>query len=114
MIILLAIPQLPTGGRLEVKYEGNYAILSWPKPSGDYTRQVIEQWIETNRKKRSTESECRRTPDTCKEHPVDKNETSITIQVSHHRYTFTLVLYDENVRLTSFQSHPGTRKGNLV
>ena len=56
--------------------------------------------------------ECRSTPDACKEHPVDKNKTTIAIHVSHHRYTFILVLYDGNVLLNRFESHPVTGAGN--
>ena len=104
-VIFSVKPQLPTGGGFEVTYQGNFAILSWPKPTGDYTRQVIEQWTNKNRKKRSTESECRRSPETCKEHPVDKNKTTMAIQVSHHGSTFILVLYDGNVPLTSIRSN---------
>ena len=105
-------PQLPTEGRLRVKYEGNNAILSWPKPTGDYTRQVIEQWTTNKRKKRSTESECRKS-ETCKEHAVDKNKTTTTIHVSHHGYTFILVLYDGTVPLSRYESHT-ERQGNYV
>ena len=106
-------PQLTTEGRFEVTYQGNFAILSWPKPTGDYTKQVIEQWEDTNRKKRSTGRECRRRSDTCMEHPVDKNKTTTAIHVSHQRNTFILVLYDGNVPLERFESHT-EGQGNFV
>ena len=99
-------PVLPSNGTFEVMYEGGNAVLSWPKPAGDYTRQVIEQWTKNNKRQRRTvrtvESECQKNPG-CTKHEVDKDQTTLTIPVEHQDYTFILVLYDGDVPVSAYQ-----------
>ena len=90
-------------GKFELRYEGNIANLTWSKPTGDYTRQVIEQWTKTKRERRETETECQKSSQ-CVEHEVDKDRTSLTIHLEHQDYTFILVLYDGNVPVSRFTS----------
>ena len=42
---------LPSNGTFEVKYEGANAVLKWSQPVGEFTRQVIEQWINNKRQR---------------------------------------------------------------
>ena len=99
-------------GKFELRYEGNIANLTWSKPTGDYTRQAIEQWTKRNRERRETE--CKKSPQ-CVEHEVDKDQTTLTIPVEHHDYTFILVLYDGDVPVSRFTSQvlPDTTKCKL-
>ena len=97
-------------GRFEVVYQGNSAVLTWPSPTGDYTRQVVEQWTPDDRQKRAVERECSKSP-LCKEHTIPINIVSITIAVDHKRYSFILVLYDGDVPVTTFQSNQREDKG---
>ena len=94
---------LPSNGTFEVKYEDGNAVLSWPKPAGDYMRQVIEQWTNNKRQMRAVESECQKNPE-CTEHNLTKDQTSLTIPVEHHEYNFMLVLYDGNIPVSIFPS----------
>ena len=94
---------LPSNGTFDVKYEDGNAVLSWPKPAGDYTRQVIEKWTNNKRQKRAVESECQRNPE-CTEHDLTKDQTSLTIPVEHHEYNFMLVLFDGNIPVSIFPS----------
>ena len=94
---------LPNNGTFEVKYEGGKAVLKWPKPAGDYTRQVIEQWTNNRRKRRAAETKCKKNSE-CTEHEVEKEQTSLTITVEHQDYTFKLVLYDGDVLVSEFPS----------
>ena len=100
-------PVLPINGTFEVMYEGGNAVLSWPKPAGDYTRQVIEQWTKNNKRQRRTvgtvESECQKNPG-CTKHEVDKDQTTLKIPVEHQDYTFILVLYDGDVPVSAYQA----------
>ena len=88
-------------GTFEVKYEGGKAVL---KPSGDYTRQVIEQWTNKNRQRKAAETECQKNP-ACTEHDLTKDQISFTIPVEHQDYTFILVLYDGNVPVSRYQAN---------
>ena len=90
-------------GKFELRYEGNTANLTWSKPTGDYTRQAIEQWTNKNRQRRETETECKKKPQ-CIEHEVDKDQTTLTIHVEHQDYIFMLVLYDGGVPVSRFTS----------
>ena len=94
---------LPSNGTFEVKYEGGNAVLSWPKPTGDYTKQVMEQWTNNNRQRRSAETECQKDPG-CTEHEVDKDKTTLTIPVKQQDYTFILVLYDGDVPVSRYKA----------
>ena len=105
-------PVLPNG-TFEVKYEGGNAVLKWPQPSGDYTKQVIEQWTNKYRQIRAAETECQKNPE-CTEHEVDKDHTSLTIHVEHHDFTFILVLYDGDVPVLRYQANEGLVSGKCL
>ena len=96
-------PVLPNG-TFEVKYEGGKAVLKWPQPSGDYTRQIIEQWTNKNRQRRAAETECQKNP-ACTEHDLPKDQISLRIPVEHRDYTFILVLYDGNVLVSRYHAN---------
>ena len=96
-------PVLPNG-TFEVKYEDGNALLKWPQLSGDYTRQVIEQWTNKNRQRRAAETECQKNP-ACTEHGLTKDQISFTIPVEHQDYTFILVLYDGNVPVSRYHAN---------
>ena len=106
---------LPSNGTFEVKYEDGNAIMSWPKPAGDYTRQVIEQWKNNKRQRRAAETECQNNPG-CTQHDLTKDKTSLTISVEHQDYTFILVLYDGVVPVSRFTSQvvPDPTKSKLT
>ena len=98
-------------GTFEVRYDGANALLKWSKPAGDYTRQVIEQWTNNNRQRRATETECQKNPG-CTEHGLTKDQTSLTISVEYHDYTFILVLYDGDVPVSAYRAkEEGTVSG---
>ena len=101
--ILISVRPVLSDGRFELRYEGNIANLTWSKPTGDYTRQVIEQWTRRNRERRETETECQKNPQ-CVEHAADKDQTTLTISVEHHDYNFILVLYDGDVPVSMITS----------
>ena len=94
---------LPSNGTFEVKYDGGNAVLRWPKPAGDYTRQVIEQWTNNKRQRRAAETECQKNPE-CTQHDLTKDQTSLNISVEHYDYIFILVLYDGDVLVSEFPS----------
>ena len=101
---------LPSNGTFEVKYEGGNAILRWSKPAGDYTRQVIEQWANNKRQRRAPETGCQKNPQ-CVEHEVDKDQTSLTIEVENQDYIFSLVVYDGNIPVSAYQAKGATVSG---
>ena len=111
MIVISVKAVLPNNGTFEVKYEGGNAVLRWPKPAGDYTRQVIEQRINNKRQRRPAETECQKNPE-CTEHDLTKDQTSLTIPVEHQDYTFILVLYDGDVPVSTYRAkEEGTVSG---
>ena len=101
---------LPSNGTFEVKYEDGNAVLRWPKPAGDYTRQVIEQWTNNNRKRRAAETECQKNPE-CTQHDLTKDQTTLTIPVEHQDYIFSLVMYDGNIPVSTYQAKDATVSG---
>ena len=107
--ILLVKPVLKNG-KFEVVYQSNSAVLTWPNPTGDYTRQIVEQWTPDDRQKWAIERECSKSP-LCKEHTIPINIVSITIAVDHERYSFILVLYDGYIEVATFQSNQREDKG---
>ena len=110
-IIILVKPVLPSNGTFEVKYEGGNAVLKWPAPIGDYTRQVIEQWTNNKRQRRASETQCQKNQ-WCTQHNLTKHQTSLTIPVEHQDYTFILVLYDGDVPVSAYQAkEEGTVSG---
>ena len=101
---------IPSNGTFKVKYEGGNAVLKWPQPAGDYTRQVIEQWTNNKRQRREAETECQKNPE-CTEHDLTKDQTTLTIPVEHHDYTFNLVMYDGNIPVSAYQAKDATVSG---
>ena len=112
MVIVISVKAvLPNNGTFEVKYEGGNAVLRWPKPAGDYTEQVIEQWTNKNTQRREAETECQKDPG-CTQHDLTKDHTSLTIPVEHQDYTFILVLYDGDVPVSTYRAkEEGTVSG---
>ena len=100
--VILVKPVLPNG-TFEVRYEVGNAVLRWSKPAGDYTRQVIEQWTNTNRQRRGAETECQKDPG-CSQHDLPKDQTSLTIHIEHQDYIFILVLYDGDVPVSAYRA----------
>ena len=69
-------------------------MLSWPNPSGFFTRQTIQKKKIQNRRKRESNG-CQ---GDCVEEDVPLNQTSHTTDIeAGQKYEFTLVLYDGNV-----------------
>ena len=60
--IFLLVKPVHKNGKFEVVYQSNSAVLTWPSPTGDYTRQVVEQWTPDDRQKRAVERECSKSP----------------------------------------------------
>ena len=106
-ILFLAKPVLP--GKLDVKYKLEHAILTWPKPRGIYTRQVIEKW------KNKADGECQASTE-CDEYDV-KIEQSRKLYVviipvnKEEEANFRLVLYYKNDSVAVFE--PPTGKINI-
>ena len=73
-------------------------MLSWPKPSGFFTRQTIQKQKVRNRKKRASNG-CQ---GDCVEEEVPLNQTPHTTEIeAGQTYEFKLVLYDGNVVVQS-------------
>ena len=95
-------------GLFTVYYSGNSAFLSWPKPSGIFTRQTIQkQKIQNGRKKASN---------VCKgdivEEEVPLHETSQATEIEPgEKYEFNLVLYDGDVVVQSLRDPKVVTKG---
>ena len=105
-------------GEFTVEYRGNTAMLSWPKPSGIFTRQTIQKQIVQNRKKRANNG-CL---GDCVEEEVPLNQTShITDIEPGQKYEFRLVLYDGDVVVQSLggpkiftEDTPGSSSFELI
>ena len=88
-------------GEFTVDYRGNTAILSYPKPSGIFTRQTIQKQKVQSRRKRDIAG-CQ---GDCVEEAVPLNQTShITVIEPDQKYEFKLVLYDGDVVVQSLES----------
>ena len=76
-------------------------MLTWPKPSGDFTKQAIQRKPVTRRRKRAI-SDCE---GACVEEEVPLDQTShITDIEPDKEYEFKLVLYDGDVIVQSLES----------
>ena len=73
--------------------------LSWTKPSGIYTRQVIERWNESDRSK--TDMPCKESVN-CDEYSMSGLVTGLSLVSSIRGYTFKLVLYNGDLKVGEF------------
>ena len=88
-------------GNFQVEYKGSTAVLSWPKPSGNFTKQAIWKKPALSRQKRAI-SECE---GGCLEEEVPLDQTSHTTDIDPDKeYEFKLVLYDGNVVVQSLEN----------
>ena len=98
-IFIVAKPTFKEG-KFTVEYQDNKAMLSWPKPSGIFTRQTIQKHKIQNRRKRASNG-CQ---GDCVEEEVPLNQTShITEIETGKEYEFKLVLYDGDVVVQSLR-----------
>ena len=88
-----------------MKYKLEHAILTWPKPKGIYTRQVIEKW------KNKADGECQASSE-CDEYEV-KIEQSRKLYVTiipvnkEEKANFRLVLFYKNDSVAVFEPPTG-------
>ena len=81
-------------GEFQVEYKGSTAVLSWPRASGDFTKQAVQKKHFFWRRKRAI-GLCE---GDCVEEEVPLNQTSHTTEIEPGRqYGFRLVLYDGDV-----------------
>ena len=100
MLLIAAKPRFEEG-RFEIEYEENTAILSWPKPSGDFTKQAIQKKPVQVKSKRSIR-ECE---GDCVEEEVPLDQTTHTTDIEPDKeYEFRLVLYDGDVIVQSLEN----------
>ena len=104
LCIFIAARPTFSPGEFKVEYTINTAKLSWPKPSGIYTRQAIQKWKVYKRRKRAV-PECD-SGNRCEEEDVPNNNqmTYETKIEPNQKYEFRLVLYDGNVVVQSLES----------
>ena len=89
-------------------------MLSWPEPTGNFTKQVIEKWINAKREKREAVSECMKAGN-CEEDVIPIEQTSHTTDIDPDQdYKFILVLYDGDIKVAQFEPNYVTRKGRLI
>ena len=85
-------------------------MLSWPKPSGDFTKQAVQKKPAISRRKRAI-SLCE---GDCVEEEVPLDQTSHTTDIDPEKeYEFKLVLYDGDVIVQSLES-PKIKEGSLL
>ena len=100
LTLCLAVKPIFEEGDFTVEYQGNKAMLSWPKPSGIFTRQTIQKQKVQNIKKRVSNG-CQ---GDCVEEEVPLNQTlHITEIEAGKKYEFKLVLYDGDVVVQSLE-----------
>ena len=100
MLIIEAKPRFEEG-RFEIEYKENTAILSWPKPSGDFNKQAIQKKPVQGKNKRSIR-ECEAD---CVEEEVPLDLTSHKADIEpDKKYEFKLVLYDGDVIVQSLEN----------
>ena len=86
-------------GEFSVEYKGTFAVLSWPAPTGVFTRQTIQKKI-IQKKTRREARKC----GGCVEEEVPLNQTTHITQIEENKeYEFRLVLYDGEVEVQSLQ-----------
>ena len=78
-------------------YWGNTATLSWPKPSGIFTRQTIQKHKVQNRFKRAITG-CQ--GDCVEDVPLNQTSHTTKIEIGI-KYEFSLVLYDGDIVVQS-------------
>ena len=89
------------------------AMMSWPKPTGSFTKQVIEKWKYAKREKSEVVSACM-IAGNCEENVIPIEQTSHTTDIDPDKvYKFILVLYDGDVKVTQFEADIEVRKGKL-
>ena len=94
-------------GKFQVEFMRNNAVLSWPKVSGDFTKQAIQKKPFIWRRKRVI-NYCE---GDCVEEEVPLDQTSHTTEIEPGRqYGFRLVLYDGDVLVQSLENP--VSKGN--
>ena len=88
-------------GKFQVEFKRNNAVLSWPKASGDFTKQAIQKKPFIWRRKRAI-TYCE---GDCAEEEVPLDQTSYTTEIEPGRqYRFRLVLYDGDVLVQSLDN----------
>ena len=94
-----------------VEIKSTQAVLSWSKPTGSFTKQVIEKWSEAKREKRDAVSDCVKAGN-CEEEVIPIEQTSHTIDIDPDKeYKFILVLYDGDVKVAQFEPDDVIKKG---
>ena len=84
-------------GKFKVEYTDKTALLSWPKPSGDFSRQAVQKTPGTTKKSQQCHGEC-------VEEDMPLSQTSHTTNIEPERqYRFRLVLYDGDVLVQSLE-----------
>ena len=90
-------------GKFQVVYNSTHAAMSWPKPSGKYTRQSIRFWVKRRLLKRELSDNCTRT-EYCNEVDIPLNKTKFTVRrVPGVNYEIYLLLYDGDIQVQSFK-----------
>ena len=85
-------------GKFKVEYTDKTALLSWPKPTGAFSRQAVQKTPGITKKNQQCEGEC-------VEEEVWLNQTSHTTDIEPGRqYGFRLVLYDGDVLVQSLEN----------
>ena len=96
-----------------VQMKDTQAVLSWPKPTGHFTKQVIEKWMNAKRHRREAVSDCMKAGN-CEEDVIPIKQTSHTTDIDPDKdYKFILVLYDGDVKVAQFKPNDVKRKGKL-
>ena len=86
-------------------------MLSWPKPKGNFTKQVIEKWMNVKREKREAVSDCMKAGN-CEEEVIPIEQTTHTTDIDPDKeYKFILVLYDGEVKVAQFEPNDAQQKG---
>ena len=91
-------------GEFSVEYKGTFAVLSWPVPTGVFTRQAIQKKM-IQKKIRRAVRECE---GGCVEEEVPLNQTTHITQIEENKeYEFRLILYDGEVEVQSLENPVG-------
>ena len=77
-LLIAEIVTLQSNFLVEIK--GIQAVLNWPKPTGSFTKQVIEKWSKAKREKREAVSACM-TASNYEEDVIPKEQTSYTADI---------------------------------
>ena len=89
------------------------ALMSWSKPTGSFTKQVIEKWKYSKREKREAVSHCIM-GDNCEEDVISIEQTSHTTDIDPEKeYKFILVRYDGEIQVARFEADIEVRTGKL-